>query len=173
MKPKWIIEVTFLVPAVLVIIFDQITKAWIESVLPLHASITVIPGFFHLTHIRNPGAAFGFLAQAPPVFRSLFFLVVAIFAVALILYYLHRYPERPTVLTYALSLIFSGAMGNMIDRVRLGEVIDFLDFFLGKAHWPAFNVADSAITIGAGLLFYTLLKNPKKGGSEGKPTTRL
>ncbi|MCX7982611.1 MAG: signal peptidase II [Syntrophales bacterium] len=164
MKPKWKIECAFILPALIVIVLDQLTKVWIDTNLPLHASIPVIPGFFHITYVRNPGAAFGFLAQASPGLRSIFFLAVAVLAVILILYYLHQYPERPSIFTYALSFIFSGAIGNMIDRVRLGAVIDFLDFFLGDAHWPAFNVADSAITVGAALLFYALIKDTKKTG---------
>lgn len=161
--PKWKIDLAFIGPAIIVIALDQLSKVWIDKVLPLHASIPIISGFFHLTHVRNPGAAFGFLAQATPGLRSVFFLGVAVLAVLLILYYLHRYPERPVIFTYALSLIFSGAIGNMIDRVRLGAVIDFLDFFLGSAHWPAFNVADTSITVGAGLLFYALIRDTKKG----------
>jgi len=167
----WKRDLAFLLIAAFVVTLDQVSKWWIASTLSLHSTICVIPGFFHITYVRNPGAAFGFLAQAPPGWRSFFFLTVAILAVILILYYLRRYPERPPVFTYALSLIFAGAVGNMIDRIRLGEVIDFLDFCLGSAHWPAFNVADSAITLGAGLLFYALIQD-KKNGPEVKPPAR-
>lgn len=160
-------DVLFLAIVIVVVFIDQATKLWIDAHLPLHTSIPVIPGFFHITYIRNPGAAFGFLAGAPPLFRSLFFLSVALLAIGLILYYLYHYPERPRLFTVALAGICAGALGNLIDRVRLGEVIDFFDVFIGRAHWPAFNIADSAITIGAACLFYALVQDHKKKPARG------
>ncbi len=127
----------------------------------LHESLPVIPGFFDLTYVRNPGAAFGFLAQASPAFRSFFFSAVAVVAVFLILYFIIRHKEGTLLQTAALSLISGGALGNLLDRVRFGEVVDFLDFYVGSYHWPAFNVADSAISAGACLLLYEIFR--KKG----------
>jgi signal peptidase II len=155
-------DLPFILVVVSVLVLDQLTKFWIDENLPLHTSIPIIPGFFHLTYIRNPGAAFGILAQLSAPLRSLFFLTVAAAALWLILYYLHYYPRRPIIFTYSLAFIFAGACGNMMDRIRLGEVIDFFDFFIGEAHWPAFNVADASITVGAVLLFWILVKNPPK-----------
>lgn len=155
-------NLTFLGIVIGIVALDQATKIWIDTAMALHASFPVIDGFFNITYIRNPGAAFGFLAGAPPLFRSLFFLAVTIAAIGLILYYLYKNPSRGPFLTISLALILAGALGNMIDRVRLGEVIDFLDFYIGTAHWPAFNVADSAICVGAAVLFWAMLEQEKK-----------
>jgi len=132
------------------LVIDQLTKLYIDGSFRLHESVTVFENFFHITYVRNPGAAFGMLADSP--WRVPFFLVVALVASAGILWYLHRSRERDFWLHGALALIFSGAVGNLIDRVRLGEVIDFLDVHWYRYHWPAFNVADSAITVGVGIL---------------------
>jgi signal peptidase II len=152
----------FLGIVVLIIILDQATKLYIDATMSLHESFPIIDGFFNITYIRNPGAAFGFLAGAPLVFRSLFFLAVTIAAIVLILYYLYKNPGRGPLLTTALALILAGAIGNMIDRLRFGEVIDFLDVYIGAAHWPAFNVADSAISAGAVVLFLALVNQGKE-----------
>jgi signal peptidase II len=161
-RTNWI----FLGVVAAVMVLDQATKLWIDAAMPLHASFPVLDGFFNITYVRNPGAAFGFLAGAPLLFRSLFFVAVTAAAIALILYYLYKNPSRSPLLTLALAFILSGALGNLIDRVRYGEVIDFLDFYLGQVHWPAFNVADTAICIGAALLFLDLVG----GGGRGKRT---
>jgi signal peptidase II len=152
----------FLGIVVAVVILDQVTKYYIHATMSLHESFPVINGFFNITYIRNPGAAFGFLAGAPLVFRSLFFLAVTIAAIVLILYYLYTNPGCGRLLTIALALILAGAVGNMIDRLRFGEVIDFLDVYIGTSHWPAFNVADSAISAGAVVLFLALVSQGKE-----------
>ena len=133
----------------------------------LHESLSVIPGFFDLTYVRNPGAAFGFLAQASPALRSFFFSAVAVIAVFLILYFIIRHKEGTLLQTTALSLISGGALGNLLDRVRFGEVVDFLDFYVGSYHWPAFNVADSAISVGACLLLYEIFRKKEKQPEAG------
>lgn len=133
----------------------------------LHESLSVIPGFFDLTYVRNPGAAFGFLAQASPALRSFFFSAVAVIAVFLILYFIIRHKEGTLLQTTALSLISGGALGNLLDRVRFGEVVDFLDFYVGSYHWPAFNVADSAISVGACLLLYEIFRKREKQPEAG------
>jgi signal peptidase II len=154
---------------VLIVLIDQITKLYVDASMRLHESIPVIAGFFSITHVRNPGAAFGFLADASPFFRSVFFVVVTILAMILILHYIWKSREGERLLTYGLSLILAGAVGNLIDRVRLGEVIDFLDVYIGAYHWPAFNVADSAISVGAVILFIELVRQGKgrNAGSKG------
>jgi len=133
----------------------------------LHESLSVIPGFFDLTYVRNPGAAFGFLAQASPALRSFFFSAVAVIAVFLILYFIIRHKEGTLLQATALSLISGGALGNLLDRVRFGEVVDFLDFYVGSYHWPAFNVADSAISVGACLLLYEIFRKREKQPEAG------
>jgi len=155
-------NILFLAITVLVVLLDQATKAWIISTMRIYDSFAVIEGFFSITHVRNPGAAFGFLAGAPPLFRYLFFLAVTVAAIVLILHYLRVSRIEEPSLVSALALILAGAAGNLIDRIRFGEVVDFLDVYIGSHHWPAFNVADSAITVGAGVLMAVLLRRRKE-----------
>lgn len=138
----------FLLIVGLVVVLDQITKALVLAKLPLYHSISVISGFFNLTHIRNPGGAFGFMAGGSQGLRNLLFIGVSAIAMGLIVFFYRSTPKTHPVLASALAMIFGGAVGNLIDRLRFGEVVDFLDLFLGSYHWPAFNVADSAITVG-------------------------
>ena len=151
-----------------VILLDQVTKAWVMTTMRVHEGFPVVDGFFNIVHVRNPGAAFGFLAGASPAFRSVFFIAVTAAAIVIILQYLRKARVDELSLIVALALIVAGAVGNLIDRVRFGEVVDFLDVYIGTYHWPAFNVADSAITCGAILLAMILLKRRKGGpGGEG------
>ena len=138
-------------------ILDQVTKALIVTTIDVYDSIPIIPGFFNLTHIYNPGGAFGFLARNPSEMRHLFFLVSSFAAVGLIVFLYVKTPPQQRLLELALSLIMGGAFGNIIDRIRIGKVIDFLDVYIMDFHWPAFNIADSAITIGICLFAYHLL----------------
>ncbi len=149
--------------ALLVLILDQVSKLWVVSVLPLWTSKTVIPGFFNLVHVLNKGAAFGFLSDMDAAWRPYFFLGVTALAVVLILHLLRTVPREDTVLFTALGLILGGALGNLVDRIRLGEVIDFLDFYIGQHHWPAFNVADIAISIGSVLLLVSVYRTRRYG----------
>jgi signal peptidase II len=155
-------NILFLTIALLVVLLDQLSKAWILATLRLHEGFSLINGFFNIVHVRNPGAAFGFLAAAPPMFRYIFFIAVTVAAILLILHYLRVSRIEETSLVSALALILAGALGNLIDRVRFGEVVDFLDVYIGAHHWPAFNVADSAITVGAACLIVILLRRRKE-----------
>jgi signal peptidase II len=155
-------NILFLATTVLVVLLDQATKAWIISTMRLYESFAVIGGLFNITYVRNPGAAFGFLAGASPLFRYVFFLSVTAAAILLIFHYLRVSRIEAPSLVLALALILAGAVGNLIDRIRFGEVVDFLDVFFGRYHWPAFNVADSAITIGAAILIVILLQKRKE-----------
>ena len=159
LKKKYVL---FVIPVGIILLLDQVTKIYVMSHMSLHDSITVIDGFFNITYIRNPGAAFGFLADSSPVFRSIFFVGVAVMAIIMILYLIKKISDEKLLLTFCLSLILGGAVGNLIDRVRFGEVIDFLDFYLFSYHWPAFNVADSAITVGAIILVMEMIKKKTK-----------
>jgi signal peptidase II len=141
----------------LVVVFDQITKLLISSKLPLHHSITVIPGFFDITHILNPGGAFGFMAHQSSSLRSVLFLVISSLAVCLIFYFYKNTPQTHPWLASGFALVFGGAIGNLIDRFRFGSVVDFLDVYMGNYHWPAFNIADSAISIGITIFLFHLL----------------
>lgn len=128
----------------------------------LHEAYPVIPGLFNLVYVLNPGAAFGFLADASAAFRYVFFTGITVVAAGLIVYYLVKTNPRNLILASSLTLIFGGAIGNLIDRIRFGSVVDFLDFYLGAAHWPAFNVADSAITVGAALMIWEMILHRKE-----------
>ena len=144
-----------------VVALDQLTKAIVASRMTLHDSIPVVDGYFALTYVRNTGAAFGIFAGRLLAFRVPFFLAVSAFAVALLLWFLRGVPaERRWVVT-ACGAVVGGAIGNMIDRLAYGEVIDFLDVFVGPYHWPAFNVADMAITLGVLGLCLDALRQPE------------
>ena len=147
----------FIVISTGVLVLDQVTKLMVSTTLKMYEIRPVIQGFFNLTRVHNTGAAFGLLAgQASPV-RTFFFLTVSFLALGVVLWMLLRLPPDQKVELVALSLIFGGALGNVVDRARLGEVIDFIDLYYRSYHWPAFNVADSAITAGVILLLYRLM----------------
>ena len=131
-----------------VILVDQVTKLYIMQTMRPHESIPIVTDLFNLTYIRNPGAAFGLLAGSSNAFRMVFFGLTSIFALGLLGTILFRMSERDWVGRLSVSGILGGAIGNLIDRLRYGEVIDFLDVYVKNYHWPAFNVADSAITVG-------------------------
>lgn len=138
-----------------VITADRVTKVMVPHFLDLHQSIPVIPGLFNLIYVRNTGGAFGILASWNSPMRRGFFIVASLAAIVL-LWFLYRQAVAGTsrLLRFSLVLIGGGAFGNLYDRAVSGEVVDFLDFYIGSYHWPAFNVADSAISIGALLLAY-------------------
>jgi signal peptidase II len=141
-----------------IVILDQITKAIVDRTMPLHSTIPLIDGFFNLTYIRNTGAAFGIFAGSHEVFRLPFLIGVSIVAIGFILVMLKRLRESEAGLAAALAFILGGAIGNLIDRIVYGEVIDFLDVYWSIYHWPAFNVADSFITIGVAITLFYLVK---------------
>jgi signal peptidase II len=141
-----------------IVAFDQLTKFIVDRNMPLHHSIPVIDHLFSLTYIRNTGAAFGFLAGSAAAFRLPFLIVFSLVAIGFVVAMLRRLPERETGLVIALAFILGGAIGNLIDRFAYGEVIDFLDFYWSGYHWPAFNVADSFITMGVGITVFYLIK---------------
>jgi signal peptidase II len=146
-----------------IVLIDQVTKALIFQYLPFSQNIPVINGFFSITHIHNPGGAFGLMANLSSTMRSIIFLFISSLAIGLIFYFYKKTPSNYSWLSTGFALIFGGAIGNLVDRIRFGIVIDFLDFYIGNWHWPAFNVADSAISIGIGIFVIHLLfkKMPK------------
>jgi signal peptidase II len=147
-----------------IIALDQATKLYVDANFRLHESMPVIRGFFNLTYVRNKGAAFGILADN--AVRIPFFITVSIVAMLGILWYINRIRNDQKLAVFSLSLVFAGACGNLIDRIRLGEVIDFLDVFWQRYHWPAFNVADSAITVGVTLLLIDMWREDRKKSAE-------
>ena len=154
--------IIFILGAAAVIALDQITKAAITSRFLLHESYAVLDGFFNLVYVMNPGAAFGFLAGASAPFRYVFFTGITAVAILLIIYYLVKNQHGSAVTVVSLTLIFGGAVGNLIDRIRFGAVVDFLDVYISTYHWPAFNVADSAITVGAILMIWEIICAKKR-----------
>ena len=141
-----------------IVVFDQLTKFIVDRSMPLHHSIPIIEGFFNLTYVRNTGAAFGIFAGSAEIFRRPFLILVSVVAIGFIVVMLKRLRDSEKWLVTALAFILGGAIGNLIDRVVYGEVIDFLDCFWGSYHWPAFNVADSFITIGVTITLFILIK---------------
>nr|WP_321466855.1 signal peptidase II [uncultured Desulfobulbus sp.] len=140
-----------------VICLDQVSKFWIMEHFVLHESQVVIPDLFNLTYLTNNGAAFSILAGQPALWRQVFFLCTVTAALVFIGIAQRSYGRRSLWYTVALSLIAGGAIGNVIDRIRFGFVIDFLDVYVGSHHWPAFNIADSAITVGVLVFIVTNL----------------
>ena len=140
-----------LLTASIVVVLDQVNKAAIWEYVPLYHSINVIPGFFDLTHVHNPGGAFGIFAQSSKGLRQFFFLALTSVAVVMIFMFYRSIPHSHSWLSFGLALIFGGALGNLIDRVRMGEVVDFLKFYIGRFQWPSFNIADSAVTVGVAI----------------------
>jgi signal peptidase II len=141
-----------------VLILDQITKVLVQRLMQPYQSIEIVPQFAHLIYLKNTGAAFGFLAGTRSPLRVVFFVLVSSVAIGCVLYLLKNLRPGRQPLVLSLSLILGGAFGNLIDRLRLGEVIDFIDIHWHHVHWPAFNVADSAITIGVILLFIQMIR---------------
>ena len=164
-------------PALTVILLDQISKSAIIRGLKLHESVEVISGFFNIVHVRNRGMAFGLLNRPGANDIVFYFLLsTSLAALCLLLIWFFKLKKGDDGITPGFSLILGGAIGNLIDRVRFREVVDFLDFYLGRYHWPAFNVADSAITVGTfwvilNLIFQAssktqVLEGPKKEGTK-------
>jgi signal peptidase II len=148
--------------ALAVFVADQLTKWVIGSAIPLHDSRPVIPGFFRLTHVKNRGAAFGIFADSTSPMKIEVLILLSVVALVVVLMLLWEQPGARRI-GLGLALILGGALGNLFDRLAHGSVVDFLEFYLRGFHWPAFNVADSAIVIGAGLLVLDMLltRSPK------------
>jgi signal peptidase II len=159
MKRKyWILLIVF----VFIFLIDQWTKFLVQQKLFLYQSVEIIPAFFNLIHVRNTGGAFGVLGGERGGLGSFLFIAVSLIAVAAILVLFTRLKEEDRNLSLSFSLVLSGALGNLVDRLRHGEVVDFLDFHVGSYHWPAFNIADTAICIGIALMVLELWVRDRK-----------
>ena len=156
----------FAIVTLIGLIADQATKIAIDRSMRLFDSIPIVEGFFNLTYVRNKGAAFSFLSHAS--WRLPFFICVSIIAAFVILIAFRKLRDDQCLAQLSLAMIFSGALGNLIDRIRLGEVIDFLDAYWRTHHWPAFNVADSLICVGVFLLAIDLLLEEKRLKKNGE-----
>lgn len=144
-----------------VILLDLWSKMLIVNRIDLHEAIPVIPNFFQLVHVRNTGAAFGLGANASSKIVPILLNAGAIAVFCVVVVYALRTAVTDRLLQTGLHLILGGAIGNLLDRFRFGYVVDFLDVYVGSHHWPAFNVADSAICIGIALLFFDMRKKPE------------
>ena len=154
-------------PALIIVVLDQVSKYLVMTRIEIHRSSPVISGFFNLVHTRNRGIAFGMFNQPGSDLGYYLLLSATFVAVILLLFWFSRLKPEERILVPGFSLILGGAVGNLIDRIRLREVIDFLDFYIGPYHWPAFNVADSAISVGTfwivlSLLFLIPREHPEK-----------
>ncbi len=137
---------------------DQAVKAVISGMVELYESRPVIPGFFNITKVHNKGAIFGAFSQTGSNTVFLFLTAASFLALVFVVYFFIKTPPAERLMKVSLSLILAGALGNLLDRIVRGYVVDFLDFYAGKWHWPFFNVADSCITIGAFLMLFIFLR---------------
>ena len=148
--------------ALFVVILDRLAKLAVERRIPLHDGIQIIPGFFRLTHLENRGAAFGLFADSPSEWKVAILVLFSVIALVVVTTLLWKNSRSFSVTGFGLALILGGAIGNLWDRLAAGHVTDFLLFYIGPYQWPAFNVADSAIVVGATLLVYEIvfMKSP-------------
>jgi signal peptidase II len=147
--------------ALAVLVFDRLTKWLVIRNIALDDTISIIPGLFRLTHLENTGAAFSLFAESPSPFKSVLLVTISVAALIIVAMLLWMRRGDFNAATLALSLIMGGALGNLWDRLTDGKVTDFLDFYIGVHHWPPFNVADSAIVVGALLLLGRTLRKEK------------
>ena len=148
---------------------DQATKWLVDRLMEMHDSRALVDGLLSLTYVQNRGAAFGVLSDAELPHQSILFSAVGVAALCAIAAYAWRLPAASRLPQTALALIMGGALGNLLDRARLGHVVDFVDVYWKSHHWPAFNVADSAITIGVALLILDMVLSPEPGEAVGAP----
>ena len=146
-------------------VIDQLTKFAVRHFIELHERIEVIPGFFNLTFVWNPGGAFSFLSDTSG-WGPFFFKVVSVIAVGFIIYIYPSLAKEGKFMKWSLVLVFGGAFGNLADRLFFGQVVDFLDFYVVRSHWPSFNVADSCITIGVIFMVNHWMMNPSTDKEE-------
>ncbi|MFQ5876850.1 MAG: signal peptidase II [Acidobacteriota bacterium] len=162
-----VLRIAYALVSLSILGLDQLAKELVVSRMVLSSSVAVIPGLFHLTLVTNRGALFGLFHDLPDPYRNLLFIVIPVLAILMILGFQYRTTLADVVAQTGLALILGGAVGNLVDRLRLGYVIDFLDFFIGDHHWPAFNLADASICVGVALLVSDLLV---RGRSRSRPT---
>jgi len=157
MRVNTLRHVLLLVIATLVFIGDRVTKAVVDATIPEQATIPVVPHFFNLVHARNAGAAFGLFSNSPAPWKTFLLIGVSSALLLVVLAMMWRGRQFRWGTGVALALIMGGALSNLFDRIRQGRVLDFLDVYWRDYHWPTFNLADSAIVVGAGLLVLRVL----------------
>lgn len=157
--------VLLLVVLVLGLCLDQGSKMLVSRFLPLGSQDPLVPGFFNLVHVHNRGAAFGLLGRLPAEFTRIFFIAISILVLAVVGYLWRCLPGGAWQWALGYSFIMTGALGNLLDRLRVGVVVDFLDFYWGDYHWPAFNVADSLVCLGAAWLVWVIFTEGNRGNA--------
>jgi len=145
-----------------VVVLDRLSKWLVAQKIGLSDSVDIIPGLFRLTHVQNKGAAFGLFSESPSEWKVAMLILFSVAALAVVSALLWKNGNAMNATAIALSLVFGGALGNLWDRVATGRVVDFLDFYVGSHHWPAFNIADSAIVVGALLLLSEIFLAPQE-----------
>jgi len=150
-------QAPYLIVILVLGVLDQIAKAWVVSAVPLYGVKRIIPGFFDLTHIRNSGAIFGLMSRSGSRLVTYGLVGLQLFALAMVVFYFLKTPPSEKPAKWAMAIILGGALGNFVDRLVRGYVIDFLELYAGRFHWPTFNLADSCITVGAVALIATIL----------------
>jgi signal peptidase II len=154
-----------------VVVLDQISKAVLQSSLELHEYRPLIDGVLSISHVRNRGAAFGILSDAGLRYQGEILSAVSLLALAGIAVYAWRLPAEARLPRLALACVLGGAIGNLIDRVRFGYVVDFIHVYWKQHAWPDFNLADSAISLGVALLLLDMLRSPRRAGAAAEPAT--
>jgi signal peptidase II len=150
-------RLVWVVIAVAVFVGDQVTKAVVEDLIPEHTTVPLLPHFLNLIYTKNAGAAFGLFSDSPTAWKTVLLIVVSSLLLAMVFAVMWRNPQLRWETGVGLALILGGALSNLFDRIRLGRVVDFLDVYCRSYHWPTFNLADSAIVVGAGFLVFQLL----------------
>jgi signal peptidase II len=159
----------FLLAALMVFVLDHLTKAFVSASPSLHRGIDIIPGYFRLSYVLNSGVAFGIFQESQSAWKPYLLAGLAVLAVVVIAIYSSRMPSNRILLQMALALTTGGILGNFTDRLLRGSVVDFIELHIKDSfHWPTFNIADSAITIGIALLMVDALKHPDRRVSPGK-----
>jgi signal peptidase II len=166
LKESALYRAAYFIVSLAVLLLDQWTKGIVTRTFDVHQSTTVVEEFFDLTYVRNSGAAFGLFASVDSSIKAVILNSVAVLVFIVVSAYALRSSHKSVRLQVGFALILGGAIGNLMDRVRFSYVVDFLDFSISGHHWPAFNVADSAICIGVGLLFLDMLRNEE----DSRPT---
>ncbi len=159
-KPRIYLKTAWIV-AISIVIFDQILKLLVQNALNFQEKINMIPGFLNIVYVLNKGAAFGFLNNPGINWQSYLFITISCIAILIVVYLLHFSIKQNSFFYLGLGAILGGALGNLIDRIRIGMVIDFLDFYWRSFHWPAFNLADTAISLGAISLLISFYQRDK------------
>ena len=147
----------WVITAVVMFVADQVTKAVVEASIPEHATVPLLPHFLNLIHTSNAGAAFGLFSDSPAPWKTVLLIVLSSALLAMVIAVMWRNQRLRWEAGVGLALILGGALSNLFDRIRLGRVVDFLDVYYRSYHWPTFNLADSAIVVGAGFLVFQLL----------------